>query len=295
MDSMHRMLLWLSILLSATTFAGTPTSQPFEGVRYWHELHSDPVMSLYIVQVDLKNPNISIRVSPAGKDPDGDGEWQTVLMPPSEIAKREHFDVCVNASFFIARNTKDAEGAASGYVAGKWASAEGYAMTDGKLWSSVPRKAWPMFFIDDHARARFLTAGPLPQDAKQAVQGNAFVLLDNKVLEPKSEVMKARHPRTVIGMDRDGNTLTILTVDGRRPGVSIGMTGPELGEEMKRLGCDTAMNLDGGGSSELVLRDAETGKLMVMNQPSDGRERAVADVLGVQIHESQRHNSPAEK
>ena len=70
--------------------------------------------------------------------------------------------------------------------------------------------------------------------------------------------MKVRHPRTVVGLDKDGSTLTILTVDGRRAGVSIGMTGPELGEEMKRLGCDTAINLDGGGSTELVLRDPET-------------------------------------
>jgi exopolysaccharide biosynthesis protein len=257
--SLTRSIVLLMLLVIGAARGGTPTSQPFAGVRYWHETRSDPAMSLYIVQVDLKNPDVSIRISPAGKDPDGDGEWQTVLMPPSEIARREHFDACINASFFRARNTQDAEGAKSGYVAGKWASAEGLAMTDGKLWSAQARTKWPTFFIDEHGKAYFLDDAPLPPAAKQAVQGNALVLEKGKVTEAKQPVMKARYPRTVVGLDADASALTILTVDGRRPGVSIGMTGPELGAEMKRLGCDTAINLDGGGSTELVLRDPETG------------------------------------
>ena len=117
------------------------------------------------------------------------------------------------------------------------------------------------------------------------MQGYVFVLKDGQPVDPAG-MMKVRHPRTVIGLDKEEKTLTILTVDGRREGVSIGMTGPELGEEMKKLGCDTALNLDGGGSTELVLRDPETGKLHVMNQPSDGRERAVADCIGVEVRES---------
>jgi exopolysaccharide biosynthesis protein len=279
----------LLILFVAVARGDAPTSQPFSGVHYWHEARKDPPMSLYVVQLDLKNPDISVRISPAGKDPDGDGQWQTILMPPSEIAKREEFDVCINASFFSARNTQDAEGAKSGYVAGKWASAEGLAMTDGKLWSSEPKKNWPVFVVDQKGQAKFVRAEKLPGDSQEAVQGNSFVLEDGKVTEPAG-MMNVKHPRTVIGLNKDASTLTILTVDGRRAGVSIGMTGPELGAEMQRLGCETAMNLDGGGSAELVLRDPETGKLKVMNQPSDGRERAVADVLGVTVQGAKRAN-----
>jgi len=274
-------------LVPIAALADAPTTQPVAGIRYTHEAQPDPAMSLYVVQVDLTSPKVSVRVSPAGKDPDGDGEWQTVLQPPSEIAQREKFDVCINASFFSARNTQDAEGAKSGYVAGKWASAEGYAMTDGKLWSSKPRPKWPVFYIAADRSAHIIHSGTLPADAKQAVQGNAMVLEDGKIVEPTG-MMTVRHPRTVIGLDAGGKTLTILTVDGRRPGVSIGMTGKELGEEMQKLGCQNAMNLDGGGSTELVLRDPETGKLKVMNQPSDGRERAVADVVGISVTDAKR-------
>jgi hypothetical protein len=55
----------------------------------------------------------------------------------------------------------------------------------------------------------------------------------------------------------------------------------ELAAELIRLGCHDALNLDGGGSSVMALRNATTGKLGILNQPSDGRERAVANVLGV--------------
>lgn len=277
-----RWAILLTLLLApALARAEFPTSQPYTGVRYSHETRSNPAMSLYVVQIDLTNPDMKARVSPAGPDPDGEGEWQTVLMPPSEIARREKFDVCINASFFSARQTQDVEGEKSGFVAGKWSKAVGFAMTDGKPWSASPKKDWPTLWIDREGKVH-LSAEP-PENAQQAVQGNAMVLKSGEVVEPTTAVMKARHPRTVVGLDKESKTLTILTVDGRRPGVSIGMTGPGLGAEMKRLGCEDAMNLDGGGSSELVLRDPQTNQLHVMNQPSDGRERAVADVLGVQI------------
>jgi exopolysaccharide biosynthesis protein len=279
-----RILITLFLLAGACPARGeSPTSQPYPGVRYEHETRQTPAMSLYVVQIDLGNPKIAVRVSPAGPDPDGDGEWQTVLMPPSKIAAREGFDVCINASFFSAKATQDAEGQKSGYVAGKWSSAVGFAMTDGKLWSKTPMKNRPTFWIDLAGKAHVGKINELPPEARQAVQGNAFVLEDGKVIESTQPVMKAKHPRTVVGLDKSGDTLTILTVDGRRPGVSIGMTGEELGAEMKRLGCENAINLDGGGSTELVLRDPESGALKVMNQPSDGRERAVADVVGVSV------------
>jgi hypothetical protein len=277
-----RLMLLALLLTPALARAEFPTSQPYTGVRYWHETRSEPAMSLYVVQIDLTNPDVKLRVSPAGADPDGEGEWQTVLMPPSKIAEREKFDVCVNASFFTARATQDVEGEKSGFVAGKWSKAVGFAITDGKLWSTTANKNWPTFWVDRDGKAHLSSPKELPENARQAVQGNCLVLKSGEAIEPAG-MMKVRHPRTAVGLDKDAKTLTILTVDGRRPGVSIGMTGPELGAEMKRLGCEEAMNLDGGGSSELVLRDPETNELHVLNQPSDGRERAVADVLGVQI------------
>ncbi|HQE29159.1 MAG TPA: phosphodiester glycosidase family protein, partial [Phycisphaerae bacterium] len=97
---------------------------------------------------------------------------------------------------------------------------------------------------------------------------------------------KDRHPRTVVGLDREGKTLTILIVDGRRPGVSVGMRYEELAQEMLRLGCWDAVNLDGGGSTVLAMRKPDSRDYVILNTPSDGRERPVANVLGIRVKPS---------
>jgi exopolysaccharide biosynthesis protein len=89
--------------------------------------------------------------------------------------------------------------------------------------------------------------------------------------EPDWGERKRRHPRTAIGWNREH--LFLVVVDGRQAGLSIGMNYAELTALMRRLGCAEAMNLDGGGSSTLWLGGD------VMNSPSDGRERLVANSL----------------
>jgi len=56
-----------------------------------------------------------------------------------------------------------------------------------------------------------------------------------------------RQPRTAIGWN--SNFFYIVEVDGRQRGLSVGMTFPELADYMVKLGCDEALNLDGGGST----------------------------------------------
>ena len=59
-----------------------------------------------------------------------------------------------------------------------------------------------------------------------------------------------------------------MVVDGRQTGFSEGMSLHELGTVMQELGCWTAVNMDGGGSSVMGLRGSD-GELRVMNSPSD--------------------------
>jgi hypothetical protein len=92
------------------------------------------------------------------------------------------------------------------------------------------------------------------------------------------------HPRTAIGYSKNGKFLYIVVVDGRQPLYSEGITLPELADLMVALGAHDAMNLDGGGSSTLVIRGAD-GKPRILNSPIDmyipGRERPVANHLGI--------------
>lgn len=87
-----------------------------------------------------------------------------------------------------------------------------------------------------------------------------------------STQLSPRAPRTGVGQLRDGRVI-LVAVDGRQPGVSVGLTNFELAQTMARLGAVNAMALDGGGSTTMAF----DGKLL--NAPSDGRERRIATAL----------------
>jgi len=310
---MHYRWLAVALAIVSSTFARAefPTSQPYRGVNYAHVTIDDPKLpqSIYVVTVDLRDPHVHVRLAPGGADPDGPaGEWQTTLMNVRDVAAREKFDVAVNASFFeitrpkdggeIAEEKSEKAAAASGrataattapttnvgYRAGVWSKSVGWSMTDGRLWSPKRNGDFATFWIDSRGRGRMGDPKNIPTDAKQLVQGNVWIVKDGKPAEPKGNA-KVRHPRTVLGLDAGGTKLTILTIDGRHPGVAMGMNGAEMAGRMIQLGCVNAINLDGGGSTTLVMRDPSNDEFKVINHPSDGRLRPVANVIGVAVEE----------
>lgn len=81
-----------------------------------------------------------------------------------------------------------------------------------------------------------------------------------------------RAPRSAAGVDADGRVI-LVTVDGRLPDHSVGMSMAELAEFMIKLGAVDAIALDGGGSTTMVVDG------LVTNRPSDGRPRVVSNAL----------------
>ncbi|GAA3167818.1 phosphodiester glycosidase family protein [Nonomuraea roseoviolacea] len=81
-----------------------------------------------------------------------------------------------------------------------------------------------------------------------------------------------RHPRTLLGTTRNGS-LIVAVIDGRQPGITVGANFIEAARFMRWLGAREAVNLDGGGSTTMVVGDK------VVNRPSDGVERGVGDAL----------------
>ncbi len=86
------------------------------------------------------------------------------------------------------------------------------------------------------------------------------------------------NPRTLIGWKADG-TLVIHVADGRKEDYSNGLTLRQCAEEMLRLGCVWAVNMDGGGSSVMGARLPGSGTVSVVNHPSDGGQRLDAAYL----------------
>jgi hypothetical protein len=109
-----------------------------------------------------------------------------------------------------------------------------------------------------------------------AISGNKVLLLHGvrRVVDDLE-----MHPRTAIGIDRDTGQILMLVVDGRQS-FSRGYTMVELANLMATLGADDALNLDGGGSSTMLALRTD-GVIDVLNSPSDGVERKVANGLGV--------------
>ncbi len=255
------------------------TNEPLPGIFIHSETRTNPPTRLFVAEVNLTNPKIHLRVANGGPDPDSSGKWETTLLEPTKIAAREKFDFVINGDFFAAQAVKDAEGTNSGYRAGQWSLAEGPAMTDGKVWSTSTN-ARPCLVVHKNHSVTIETLTSPADDDWEVIGGNVILVRDGLVVPHQSQV---RHPRTVVGMDKTGSKLIVLVVDGRKPGIAVGMSYDELAAEMVRLGCQDALNLDGGGSSVMAVRESTTNKFRILNEPTDGRERAVVNVLGISV------------
>lgn len=114
----------------------------------------------------------------------------------------------------------------------------------------------------------------------QTAVGGGPVLLQNGEIKITNEeelrfygkAINDKHPRTAMGYTKD-NKLIVLVAEGRSPGVAEGATLLQLAQIFKDLGCWEALNLDGGGSSCMLVNGKETIR------PSDKKQRPVPAVF----------------
>jgi len=117
--------------------------------------------------------------------------------------------------------------------------------------------------------------------ASQVVGGFPLLLDDGErvgdlLVNDNPSFAAARHPRTAVGFDPDQGHLWMVGVDGRQANYSDGMTLPELASLLEALGTTDAVNLDGGGSTVMVLQG------VAVSRPSDADgERPVVNALAV--------------
>lgn len=286
--------LFLTVLICAAPLvcAEFPTSQPYSGVTYQLIEGHDPPNRVHVVTVDLTAPWISIHTDRSGPDPDGAGPYTTKLLGPIAVADRDGLDIVVNGDFFSAQRFKGPTGTTRPFEPGDPAKTLGAAETDGAAWGSA-EKPRPALIVTADRRVRIDAITAVPKDAAQVIGGSTIILKDRQVPKMTDGLATATHPRTAVGLANGGRTLVIVVDDGRWKEHSLGMSLPDLGKFMAELGCDDALNLDGGGSTEMAFRDPATGQLIVVNHPSDGHERPVANVLGVRIEGMKRVVRPA--
>ena len=124
-------------------------------------------------------------------------------------------------------------------------------------------------FKDDTIKVVLNLTPALPK-IEQLIGGNTWLVQNGIVNQDNGD----RHPRTSVGFNQYSTQFFMFVVDGRQPGLSVGMSYKELGDYMKTWGVHNGLNLDGGGSSTMFVRGS------IVNSPSDiGGERSVANSL----------------
>jgi len=101
-------------------------------------------------------------------------------------------------------------------------------------------------------------------DVSSSIGGGPMLVVNGKVVAPRGcGYLCSMNPRTGVGVTKTGKIL-LVTVDGRIPRWSVGMTLTDFANEMKSLGAVNAMNLDGGGSTTMW-----TKRFGLVNKPTD--------------------------
>jgi len=218
-----------------------------EGICFGEETLPGPV-EVYVARVDTRNPAVSIRSRLAGE---ALGEARTVSSAASGAT------IAINGDFF--------------YVS------EGRYFTLGPVASGgtffyQPDRPWPVLAVAKDGSSwvgssQQLSDSLLPETLFAV--GGSPILIQDGMLAPSSG--EDRDPRTAIGVDGQG-AVYFIVVDGRSQ-ESLGMTLGELQVYLSAFGLIDALNLDGGGSSTMVVL-GEVG-----NRPSDGKEREVAALV----------------
>jgi hypothetical protein len=253
----------------------------FSGITYIRTVQQQPrPLIIHVVQIDLTTPGLSFLVTPGAPVDGHEVRAQTV----SEFLDKYDLQLAVNGDFFwpwwyhtlfdYYPHDNDPT------------DVNGFAASNGAVYSEEqaddPR---PTLYLSQDNRVSI----DQPIGAVyNAISGLPLIVEDGHISDQikPDEYYAGLHPRSAVGLDRTKRTLLLFVVDGRQPNYSEGVTLPELAQIAIDYGADEAFNLDGGGSSTLVIEDAQSHP-QILNSPIHasipGMERPVGNHLGVWV------------
>lgn len=222
---------------------------------YWKKYLGDQLFnskqSINLVEVYLDSTDAKLHIS----------YEQGSLVKTSEFAERKNAVIALNGSYFDmeAGGTVTFLKVQDSTIIDGFSDRQLYSENGGIAWNNAehpqiiprPENGWRSSDMNN-----ILAAGPL-------------LILNEEIKNFNNDSFNQnRHPRTAVALTED-NRLFLLTVDGRSF-QSYGMTIPELAEFLKSAGAVDALNLDGGGSTAMWIKNmSETG---IVNYPSDNLE-----------------------
>ena len=261
--------------------------RPYPPLDVTSYVFNDPrPIRAWTVRVDLTSPDIEFvttQRSPAG------AKMETACATTRQFAKDNDVQLAINASPFSPLRGH----------AGEDTDIIGLAVNDGDKYST-PHPQYGALLIGKDGK---VTIAPPPLSAKalasvdEGVGGFHILLQDGtnfakRVASSVPGKFANPNPRTAVGLSADGKTMWIIVIDGRHRKRSEGMSLAELTDFAISLGCVDLLNMDGGGSTTLVLQDRASKAWRVVNQPVGrkilGTERFVGNNLGIRIRPDTR-------
>ena len=247
----------------------------FKGIVYQRRAISKPrLVTMHIVTVDLTAPGIKPLVTPPNS---GKGR-KTFARTTSEFLREFKLQLAVNGSYFHHFEEKSPWD----YYphSGDPSYPQGESISNGHRYTK-PLKDKAVICFAKNNIAQIFASGKCPQDTVQGIAGQEMLVVDGKPVSSRISENKP-YPRLAAAINREGNKLWLIAVDGKQPFYSDGLTLTELTKTAIDLGAYTALTLDGGGSVTLVMGQANNTK--VLNAPVHTklpmRERPVGNHLG---------------
>lgn len=247
------------------------------GVRYTYLWSGRGPWAMHLVQADALSDRCDLGLEVLRAEDRERGRPGRERVSEMVARSRASVLVAVNADFFTPEGSTVGAEVVDGVVTRAEARPT-FAWRRGSIpWMGVARMGadtlhlgWPVALSSDLVDGGTEAVGGFPD----LVDGGHRVG-DLEVGE-RPTFAAARHPRTAVGYDSGAGRLWLVVVDGRQPPHSAGMTLPELADVMEALGADEALNLDGGGSTTVIV----TGR--TVNRPSDPTgERPVVNALAL--------------
>lgn len=270
-------LVFLCLGSVALYYAGRPLPIPvrqqlFDGIIYYRRVHFLPRPFIaHIITVELQTPGLQFLVTPG----DPQAEHPLEARTTSQFLREFDVQVVVNGDGFTPWHSNSL----LDYYPhpGDPVTPNGTAASQGVVYATGTEATL-------NISAENVVSFTAPESGLyNAISGDRMLVENGTPASDPDDGTAA--PRTAIGLDGSGQKLIIVVIDGRQPLYSQGATLAELAEIMMYYGADTAMNLDGGGSSTLVVQGPLGPR--VLNSPIDlhipGRERAVGNHLGIFI------------
>jgi exopolysaccharide biosynthesis protein len=282
--------VYILFCLAGPVLATDERWHPFNGVTYIHRTQTLPrLLSMHILVIDLHAQDIGFLVTP----PNGDLAGNTNKQTASSFLKSCNAQMAINGDFFW----DDPQGQSV------TTSVCGFAASKGEIYNPF-QSGWEyaINFSKDNAATLIewvrgssnTQYAPANVSIYNAIAGAPKIISDGRLFKctDPTDTAAQLHPRTAIGLTGD-DKLVLFVVDGRynqgkdttdveaneRHGSNGGMTTLEEAEVLLSLGVVNAINLDGGGSSTMVIADPN---VRIVNRPSDSTgERKTGNQLAV--------------